>query len=70
MGLDRQRTLQPAAVGIDRVHVVAGCEPELLAVEGDAVHVGLVVEGSVFADDVGRCRFHMCILGNAGRGGE
>jgi hypothetical protein len=68
--LDREGALHPAAVGIDRVQAVAGREPQGVAIEGDAMHGRLVVEGSVLADDMGRCRFHMAILLNTRRRGE
>jgi hypothetical protein len=42
-----------AACGIECVEFVAGCEPDLRAVIGDAVHAVDALEGAIFADDFG-----------------
>ena len=46
-----------AAVGIEGVQPVAGGEPDMLAVEGDAVHLVDAGKGAVLAEDFGRACF-------------
>jgi hypothetical protein len=48
--------------GVERVQLLAGREPDALAVEADAVHAGDVGKGSVFVEDLGGCVFHVLIL--------
>ena len=50
---DVERARQLAARRIEGVELVAGCEPDMPAVEGDAMHLVDAREGSVFAEDFG-----------------
>jgi hypothetical protein len=52
MGGDVDRTQHVAAFGIDGFELVAGCEPDVLAVEGHAMHLFHIGEGAVFAQDM------------------
>ena len=40
-----------AAVGIDRVQRVAGRDPDIGTIITDAMHVGDIRKGAIFADD-------------------
>ena len=62
LGLDRDRARQGAACGVQRPQRVAGREPDMPAVEGQAVHLVDAVEGAVFADDARGGCFHDAAL--------
>jgi hypothetical protein len=48
----------PAARGIEHVDPIAGREPDVLAVEGDASHLVDAREGAIFVDDLGGRSVH------------
>ena len=56
MRRDVERALRLAARRIEGLQRVAGGEPDVLAVEGDAVHAVDAREGAVLADDLSGCR--------------
>src|SRR5580704_2046146 len=62
VGIDRAH--DHAAFGIEGVEPVAGGEPDVPAVERQAMHVVGSGKGSVFAKDLGGGRGHDFILGS------
>jgi hypothetical protein len=53
MGGYVERSRNFATLGIESIQPVAGREPDLIAVEGDAGHVIDIWKGPIFSDDFG-----------------
>ena len=70
MGGDLDAAGRLAALGVERIQCLAGCEPDCAAVIGDTVDAFHAGEGAVFADDFGWLLFHEAILTAKGGGGE
>ena len=50
---DIDRAHRDAAGGVERIQFVAGRKPDVLAVEGQAMHMVGTGKGPIFAEDVG-----------------